>query len=675
MAKKCNPCESEKLTTYYDCEPCPPKEDCSCPIFIGTECVTLNEDLPCSGIEKGILLSEALTLLDTFICEGLSNINPSITLTNIGTGLELYAGKNISGKEQIRTILTTSNILTSQQNTNDITLGIDENTLTDFINENQESVTASSLGNGSTIYKGITTPPIANNKNFEFKSLKYTDQPGTGVSIINGLEDDGQTLNLKVKKLISPDIQISYNDNEITLKLPTSLSIPAIYVNNSHVISESEFNSLGGLPYKGDGSLSKPKTDTITGFVGGIAQKEQNTAIQNALEHYVGTGTPSNPQRLGDKIIVLNNNSTHIFNGNLNYKGLNLVNEGRILSTTTGYLLDMREAVFSNTETITIENKPSAVLSVLGEGFRNDGNNIGSSTYTTGKTVRLIGGKGLIYSTSTDINKYLINASIDNNQNNNDGSLAFVIYCDLAAEFQGITKVGGKARVDLYGELQSGVLTAPVNPSLRAFHQTGGEVRLFNTSRVVLYGGTRDDAFTFNTASGLRSVFIASGAVFAGTATSLFNRLSFGEVNLQVVNSPSGYGLIVTDVFNYIDKKWEVIFNQNNIAQGKINSGLVDLTMNNTVGAINTINNQIVETLRKYPSKELARINLTTERSAYVVERNVPASELIEGVEYLVVTAGSPSIGTAGTYVIANSSMRSSNGGIGLLTERCVKTL
>lgn len=647
----CNTCQEKR---------CSPKPLCDCPAgYMSSDCINnVTANFECTLIESGLTLTETLEQMDLAICEIVNSIGAgSNVIVNVGAGSQLYKGIDLLGRKEIKSLTKVGDLITITPNTDDVGIGIDEEALIQLITDNSTGgyFTGNNLGFGAKVYKDT----IAFTHNF-------------------------RTLTSKTLSIVE-----SPNGEEIEINISESAQIPAIYFNNLFIPSYEDWLSENtkqnvipviGFEYKGNGTLSKPFTDTtVYPLGGGVRTIVANTAIQNALDYYVGdlgTYSKSNPQRIGERIIGLNNSGQHIFEGNFNYKGLHLINEGYILSTTSGFLLDMEDSAFStNSEIVKIESRPQSVLEVRGEGFRNNGNSESTTNYLTGKEVQLLGEEGTIYSANTDVTKNIINASVSNIMNNNDGQLCFKIYTRIVADYQNVYRVGGKARVDFYGTLVSGTLTTTVVPSLKAFHQTGGEVRMFKTAQVTIYGGVRTDGFTFEPLVGRPTNFIATGTVFSGQCVNLFTRIltSSGDALFNVTNSPSGYGLAVNEVFNS-SKNWFVGFNQNTIAYGNINSGLADLTKGNTVGAINIINGQVIETLRKYTSKEEARIALVTEKSAYIVERTISSSEFIVGVEYIVKVSGEPSIGQSGSYVIATEAMKTSSGAQGLLHERCTMT-
>jgi len=232
-------------------------------------------------------------------------------------------------------------------------------------------------------------------------------------------------------------------------------------------------------------------------------------------------------------------------------------------------------------------------------------------TYATGKMIQLLG-EGIIYSSTNNITKYLINADIANSGNNNDGNLCFNIECRLRADYQGIYLVGGIGRIDIYNECGSGLLTGDVNLNLKAFHQTGGQVRLFKGADIGFQGAVtapRKSVFTFTPATGFTPTHISQNARYTGSATTLFDKLNNNNVNLEVTNSISYYGLNITNVFDSTNL-WSVRFTENTLGSGTIDIAKADLTQGNNVSSINTIGNKLVETLIQFGTRTLAEAYL-----------------------------------------------------------------
>ena len=100
-------CNCNQQTNYNLCnpKPCQEPQDCSCPTILETKCVTFEgDDLECSGIKKGTILTELIQQLDTFICEKVNDITNALTLKNIGTGAKVYKGDDLLGRKELRTI-------------------------------------------------------------------------------------------------------------------------------------------------------------------------------------------------------------------------------------------------------------------------------------------------------------------------------------------------------------------------------------------------------------------------------------------------------------------------------------------------------------------------------------------------------------------------------------------
>jgi hypothetical protein len=421
------------------------------------------------------------------------------------------------------------------------------------------------------------------------------------------------------------------------LEIPSTSSIPALYVNDLYIPTEEEF--LAGNT-KGNGSLAKPFTNTITSYVAGVPTITPNTAIQNAKTAFIGTGTALAPQLSGQKIIIQNNNSSYTFSGDFSVSNLNIEIEGNVISTISGYLVDMDDNTKfdATTSFCTITIKEGATLEVRGDGFRNSGNTEAGITYATGRTMYLLG-NGSIYSSTNSTSKYIINSDTSNSGNNNDGGLTFQVKCQIKTDLQGVYNIGGTSRVDFYNFIGSGTLSNTVNTSLKAFNQTGGGVRFFENAVISLQGGTRTNGITFTPTGGFTPSFEVINLRIQGICTNLFNKTNTSDATLNVQNCNSGYGLIVTNIFES-SNLWSVRFTNNVLASGTINSAKADLTKSNTVSSINTIGNNIVETLVVYGSRVLAVAGGLTKGCKFVNRKTITAGNFVIGTEYQILTTG-----------------------------------
>ena len=220
---KCN--NNNNTVTTTEChvcapKPCKPPVDCSCPVFLSTSCITYNgDDLECSGIESGLPLNQTLQALDAHICEAISDINATINLVNVGTGKKLYAGIDALGKRKIRSLITTGELLTSTENTDDVTLTIDEGKLSQFVKDNQNNTTAEyvgeNVGTGVGVYKD-TTGLVHN-----FKTLK-AENVGTGIGVFDSIENGADEIKFKYKTLTSSDSSVILTENTTTIDLKSA---------------------------------------------------------------------------------------------------------------------------------------------------------------------------------------------------------------------------------------------------------------------------------------------------------------------------------------------------------------------------------------------------------------------------------------------------------------------
>lgn len=592
-------------------------------------------------------------------------LNKSVSL---GDGTVVFNGYNADGEAEFNSIKSSGN---------DVSLAGGNITI--------EPKEASSVGaSGISVYDGQTAGKIhklrkitstGNNVTLDGQMVRVEPKDGenlgNGVPIYKGVEGTSklhQFYNLKSSSFtISKEISGGNETGNILIESP---SIPALYVNNLYKPTYEDFlnpNNLG----KGEGTLAKPYTDTRTYSSPTSYTDAPNTAIQNAKDAYIGAD-PLNPDQEGQVIVIQNNLTGYSFSGTFNASGIRIaLEDGAVVtSTTTGKLLDMDNATYFDQTNAYAEIvlKPNSVLQIQGDGLFNSGNSQSGTTYATRKTIMLFG-DGLIYSDTNNTSKYIINSDVANSGNNNDGNLTFDIRCKIRADFQGVYKVGGVSRIDIYNRLLSGNLSDAVNTSLKAFHQTGGQVRLFNGAVIEFQGVTRTNAITFQPSGSFVPSFFSQQGVFAGNATNLFNKLNNSDVTLEVTNSASGYGIGVTEIFESTNL-WEVRFNQNVINSGNIDSTKVDLTKGNTVSSVNYIGFDVIETLPTFTSKQDAKTSGIAKNQAFLVEREVAAVDLQPNTEYKITTAGSPSLGTVGNYIIATGSETGT--GKGTLVERCV---
>lgn len=138
----CSNCQTNNCgcqEPVYDlCNKCVP-EPCTCPVEITTNCITLAENLECSGVEAGTNFTEAIQQLDEYVCSSISELGASINLVNVGGGAQIYKGVDGIGRKEIKT-LTSDSSLTITENINTINLSVNQNNFVRFLVINPSSL-------------------------------------------------------------------------------------------------------------------------------------------------------------------------------------------------------------------------------------------------------------------------------------------------------------------------------------------------------------------------------------------------------------------------------------------------------------------------------------------------------------------------------------------------------
>lgn len=578
-------------STCYQCNQpplCAPN-DCSCPVKdLSTDCVLYTgNDLNCSGIQSQTILTELIQQLDEFICVLVEQSIFSTVLISVGSGADVYKGVDLQGRKEIKRINAVGDLVTVNPNTNDISISIDEDELANFVSDLIPGL--ENVGNGTEVYKFDTPTNYHQFKTFKSDSLSITE---------------------------------NIDSTEISIEIPDSAQIPALYVNNLYEPTYAEWVNAGGnlisnptFVLKGNGSLAKPFTDTIRYTSPTIKVITANTSIQNALDNYVGdlgTYSKTNPQKGGQRITIQNNNTSYTFTGDFTYNRINLLIEGTVIATTTGWILDMDNLTIfpSDSEAVDIKLAEAAVLELTAStGFRNSGNtSVTPPAYDSGKICYLLG-DGTIYSSYNGANiltQYLINSD----GNNNDSNLHFQIKCRLQAEFQGIYFCKNNCRIDFYNELQSSRFLGSVDITLQAFKMTGGQIRFYEKGSISIGGETsgRNYGVTFSPSSTESCTFLLGSAKVSYDCNYVFAKLTNYNVNFSAVGSKGGGATTVPGnpavVYGLFENTgatpWGVSFRDCSYEYTGIDFTKVDLTLGNNVSSTNTIGNNVVETLVVY---------------------------------------------------------------------------
>ena len=180
------------ITTSSVCSSCV-QNDCACPIKdLSTDCIQYTgDDLPCTEILGGTLMTEAFSQLDTYLCDLSTQLANSFSLISVGAGTRVYKGVDGIGRKEIRSITPTNTILTVGLSTDnkEVEIGIDTTVLGQFVQANQITYSMSNVGTGANVYKSSTQ--AGNNVTFNLRDIKSTD---SRVTVTEGPTDIDITL-------------------------------------------------------------------------------------------------------------------------------------------------------------------------------------------------------------------------------------------------------------------------------------------------------------------------------------------------------------------------------------------------------------------------------------------------------------------------------------------------
>jgi hypothetical protein len=574
---------------------------------------------PVKVVETGIaLLPTAFVYPNNYIVAGINyslkaynffRKTESLPLANLGTGKKVYKGINVvNERHEFYTLETDGKLTLSYPQSGGTETGVLLFTFPGFRNLSQV---------GTPIYKGYD----AGANEFQFYTID------------------------------SADIKIETNQTTgvISLSLPETSSVPSIYVNQDYVPTYDDWLKAnraanGGAPvvgfqYKGEGTLARPFTNTITYTLGSPATPPSfiiESSIQNGIDYYVGPlpFNRLNPQRGGQKIQILSSQFAYTYNGDFSYTNINVEIYGYVISNTTGKLIDMDNpnhfvnpatpTFFSNAKIYVEED---AQLEIKGLGFWNSGYDIPVSNYTFGKILYLYG-KGRIVSIQDDITKYIINSGINPSSPipptvtyNNAGFLTFEVTCQItsggANGGQGIVQNGGLSKVEFRDGalISSGWLTTPTNAALEAIKITGGWIRIFDS--IISLQGTnngaldRERGFVLNKSGNIDSiqgpqVYMVNSSLRGHTKRWFDRKSNCGNVIISNCSSVYfGGGDLVTstgnsNVWGIIPTEGYVSLKNNTFDSIDLDTEKIDLTVAGSQSVSNIIGQNIIQSLKTF---------------------------------------------------------------------------
>ena len=256
-------CNCGNTTTNTICTTCTPN-DCACPIKdLSTDCIQYTgDDLPCTEIKNGTLLTETIGQLDTYLCDLSTQLSNSFSLISVGAGTRVYRGVDGIGRKEIRSITSVNDILRIELSTDDkeIEIGIDNAELGTFVRDNQITYTAGSglnltgtifsnaapdqvvsvVGEGATVVTG-TYP------NFTVASTDTTYTAGSGITLTGTVFSNN-----------APDQVVTLTGAGTTVVTGTYPNFTVTSTSTSADGSETKINSGSNITVTGTGTIANP---------------------------------------------------------------------------------------------------------------------------------------------------------------------------------------------------------------------------------------------------------------------------------------------------------------------------------------------------------------------------------------------------------------------------------
>lgn len=491
---------------------------------------------------------------------------------------------------------------------------------------------ASNIGSGIGVFNGISSNA------YQFKSLESLGlditSPGQSISIeskpgsfigtdtsatkiyrFNTTSKIHEFFSLKSNSLkISQQVDgLGALTGNINIELPSSGSTDGLYINMSYIPTYDEwdkgFKDTNGF-YRGDGTLAKPFTDSIKYDVATkqVISTIYNSAIQNGLDYYINQfgavgGNRKYPAHAYRTLVIQSANTTYRFAGDFNINNLRLKIEEFVISTTTGFLIDMDNSIDTSypTTTYIFDTNSAIFIDILkdkfieirgtldpwnggdttqpipingfkatggrlpGKGFRNSGNNLIPTTYATGKAITF-NGDGSIQSyyypstgtnTPNPLNIYLFNldstsgyqgGAANKNNGNNDGNICIQVNCNVHTKFQPIYLINGNSKIEFTKSVSNGDLGNTLCDLGGDFHNIdvfihkSGLVRFFD-AKISLSNGRRKTAMSFVPDSNFDVVcqLVIRNTRFSGQAINWFFKKNIGCVDLDITDCTTLY--------------------------------------------------------------------------------------------------------------------------------------
>lgn len=283
--------------------------DCSCKVFISTDCITNTEDLLCSNILKGQTLTEVITQLDAYICDRFESVENFLQIVNVGTGSEIYKGISVLGKKEFRSLVD-SNLINIAQNADEITISVNEDILTSFIDNLappipslQQVVNAgNSVMDAEVMFVTASDP---------YRYVTVGNFGVTGGRLGETFAITEQGINFNNNKNILPPIPSS---EDVNFKLPTKLAGTETFAMLSDLTgAETKINAGTGISKTGIGTTASPYVINATlGLAEVITNNNElsNTYVKLLPAGYLTVSADASPDIVGS--LTINNSTSQV---------------------------------------------------------------------------------------------------------------------------------------------------------------------------------------------------------------------------------------------------------------------------------------------------------------------------------------------------------------------------
>ena len=206
----CNTCNQKKCVT----------KSCACKIFINSDCLNdVKSVFTCLEIETGLTLTQTLEEMDAQICALFESVTNYFTLINVGEGAGVYKGVNNLGQKEIKSLSKTGDLITITPATNEIVFSIDEEALTNFI----EDIIPTTVGCFNSPTNTITIGEDVEGCTTLDAALPCITSTGDTIKITTNLEEN--CINLESEPTLIEDGESTRVSGEGTSLSPYSLEI------------------------------------------------------------------------------------------------------------------------------------------------------------------------------------------------------------------------------------------------------------------------------------------------------------------------------------------------------------------------------------------------------------------------------------------------------------------